>query len=541
MIERMRKSWLLGAVAAGALLAACGGKKDSTEVDASPAQITKQAEVQLDKIELRKGDAAKAGDALGMMSLADGGSGRLSYADSSVDGAKASYSNVVVMIEDDASLNIGKLDFEGLDVTDAGANFARMTMSDITIVPAPEDAESGALSIAKIELMNPSPELAAFVASLLGSETPNAFPDASALTFDAATLSGLNFKLDEGSEDVTANFGDIKILGYSRDKVGLFQLSDISFDAYNGDADERVVFSVGDFSIQGGNKMLVDAFVSGFESGMEGESFENLMASSLYADPTDPGFDTLVVEKVSFAGEGVTFEMPSLAAAVTRNDAGKPTRYVTAPYSATLAADPNGGSWGAELAGGLGMLGYEKLEFSGEGLVTFDPANDTATYEKSTFTLKDGFTIDFTGKFGGLKSYGDAMQVLAATGESMDGDPEAMMEALSKLSLFNLQFTLKDDSIVDRVLNLAATQSGEDPEAMRNQIVAMSAMAPMMAAQSGIDPAVATEMATAVSNFIKKPGTLTISLSPKAPITAQTFTAPEQITKDALGLTATAK
>ena len=102
---------------------------------------------------------------------------------------------------------------------------------------------------------------------------------------------------------------------------------------------------------------------------------------------------------------------------------------------------------------------------------------------------------------------------------------------------------LDDDGIVNRAINAYAAQSGEDPAAVRSQLSGVFAMAPMVASGTGIDPAVVTELAQALSSFVNDPKTLTISLAPKTPVKAQAFadaaSDPEKkLTKESLGFSA---
>src|SRR3990167_2272270 len=116
----------------------------------------------------------------------------------------------------------------------------------------------------------------------------------------------------------------------------------------------------------------------------------------------------------------------------------------------------------------------------------------------------------------------------------------AVMESLE---IHQLELALDDDGILDRALNAYAAQSGEDPAAVRSQLSGMFAMAPMFAQGTGIDVAVVTELATALSSFVTEPKTLTITLAPKTPIKAQSFVDATEdptktLTKDALGFSA---
>ena len=55
---------------------------------------------------------------------------------------------------------------------------------------------------------------------------------------------------------------------------------------------------------------------------------------------------------------------------------------------------------------------------------------------------------------------------------------------------------------------------------------------------AGIDPLIAAEATTAISGFLREPGTLRIQLKPKAPVGAMTFMLSPP-TKESLGFSAT--
>ncbi|MBU4569457.1 MAG: hypothetical protein KJ833_10905, partial [Alphaproteobacteria bacterium] len=162
---------------------------------------------------------------------------------------------------------------------------------------------------------------------------------------------------------------------------------------------------------------------------------------------------------------------------------------------------------------------------------------------KNFWKLNDGFKLDLSAKYAGTKA------IAAAQVASLDetADPEAMLTAMmDSLVIHNLEIGLDDDGMLDRAINAYAAQSGEDPAAVRSQLSGMFAMAPMFASSTGIDVAVVTELATALSSFVTEPKVLTITLAPKEPIKAQAFVdaasdPAKKLTKETLGFAATNK
>ena len=131
------KTTLIATVAAMALLTACGGKDEGVDLPGSDITF---GEVELPEVNLRGGDAGEAPAALAALSLDSADAGRISFASSSQDGADATFNDVVITIEEgEAPIRAGSLVLKGLEMTDAGANFAQMTFSDLTVTPDDED------------------------------------------------------------------------------------------------------------------------------------------------------------------------------------------------------------------------------------------------------------------------------------------------------------------------------------------------------------------------------------------------------------------
>ncbi|MEL6663325.1 MAG: hypothetical protein AAFO57_06055 [Pseudomonadota bacterium] len=542
--------------AAVALLSACGGNNTDADVEDvvesgtnAAVDSAQRALEDLGNITLRSGDAGQAANALAAMSLSDSGSGRISFAGSNTDGDGATFTDVAISVPDDdgdegGQILVGTLEFDGLDMVDGEASFSKMSMTDIRLVPNdPEDAEEGELTVDNVELLNPSPALAAWVASLTGNEAPGKFPTGADLSFDAMTLSNMNFSLEDGSDTVDFDLGNIQFLGASETGVGVAKIEGVNLNAASK-GEDPVMLRLGSISMTGIGEKVMNAMQEGFEAGLENAdpmASQGLM-EAIYADPLEPGYDSMLIDDVAFEMGGVDFTLPSLAATVQRNSDGQAVGNVTEPFTMTLSADAEAGKTGAELAGMLGMLGYEQLTLTGAGKTTINPETDTVIYDASEnyYTLEDGFTLRFGADMSGISEY--SRKLAAMDLDDPSPDPAMLQDAASELVFSQLTIQFEDDSIVDRAFNLYAAQSGEDPAAVRQQAVSMIQLAPMMAAGAGVDMTIVTEFTTAAAAFLQEPGTLTISLDPQEPLSMATFENiqdPSMITKDMLGLSVT--
>lgn len=542
---------LLVGAAAIAVLAGCGGNNQQGEADLgkageATANSIENALNDLGNITLRGGDAAQARNALAAMSLETSGTGRVSFADSSIDDDGARFTDVSVSIPGDedsegADLVIGTMEFDGLNFENEAASFSSLKLSNIEIVPRDEeDRADGSMTIASVDLLNPSPELAAWVASLGGSGAPAPFPAPSAVNFDRWSLNGFEFNLDDGDEVVDFTIDSIDLGGAENAKMAVASLNSVAIAGTNDDGMPFTV-NLDAINLLGADLAFVEAIQN--HAGDE-EAMGEALIGALYDNPMDPGFDHFQLENLSFAGEGVSFAMPSLDSFVERDADGNPNRFVTPDFTMTLSADPAAGEAGSELAGVLGSIGFETLELKGAGVSTYDAATDTLQYsaDDNYLALTDGFTLRYGGKFEGYNEYARSFANMDMDDMAGAPDQQVMMDAVSNLVLHDFTLVLDDQSMVDRVFNLVAAQSGEDPAALRQQAIAMTAMAPMMAAGAGVDMAIVSEATTAVSEFLQEPGTLTITLAPAEPISAATFAEiedPSQITKDMLGLSVT--
>ncbi|MEQ9505364.1 MAG: hypothetical protein RLO80_03775 [Hyphomonas sp.] len=579
--------YLLTGMIALTLLTGCG-QKDKTGAGGSPASVVFNVG-DLPDVSLRKGDPATAGAALSALSLAESGAGRLTFAGSDVNGDKAVFNDITLLIPEDTSepevygpsdeeiaeifaymdedgdgvaddgsgttladlksemqtvsepsvppiVKAAKLEFDGLGVFDGKANFSLMKLSDVTISPAEGSEDQSTGKINSIELVNPSPETAAWVASLLGKGEPAPFPEGTALSFDRWAVNGVNMNISDASGTGVFSVDSMHISDLSEEKAGLMGLMNLKFD-FAESAGTDVKVSLDGFGLKGMNYGL---FSEAINAGAGGSADTGMLASAIQSDPANPGYDSLVMKAFKADIAGASVDMPTLESAVTRDKQGRATKMVTKPFTLTVGSRDNAD--GEEFAGMLATMGFEQLSFSGEGESLYDPDADIVTLPKGKnfWKLNEGFKVDLSAKYAGTKAIAAAQ--VASLDES--ADPEVMMNAvMESLQVHQFEFAFDDDGILNRALNAYAAQSGEDPAAIRSQMSGMLAMAPMFAQGTGIDAAVVTELATALSSFINDPKTLTISLAPAAPINAQAFVdaasdPSKKLTKETLGFSA---
>ncbi len=354
----------------------------------------------------------------------------------------------------------------------------------------------------------------------------------------------LNVDIEDGREGGNFAVTKMEILGLGDDTVGHVGLQGLALSF--ADAGEEVEVKVGQLGLSNIDTNLLFALSEDFG---DPEDMAVAMMEAVYSNPMEPGYDAARLKDVSLSFGGVGFSVPSVDSSVERNAAGQPVKYVTKPYAMSLTADAGGGEPGEELAEALSMVGFQEISLKGESVGTYDPDLDIIEFKSRSnyLELVDGARFSFGGKIEGYSAYAaETASAMDFTGMAygMEPDPMAMAAALGKITIHDLEFAIKDDGLVNRILGLIAVQTNTDPEALKSQVSMGLSMAPMMASSSGIDMALVTELATAVGSFIADPLTLRIALEPAEPLSLAGLIAdpdPATITKDRLGFSAANK
>ena len=549
--------YLLTGVAAIAMLTACG-EKDKPGTAEAPSGIV-FSESKIPEYKVQNGDAGSAPAALAAMALETSGAGNVSWGKKEVKGDKAVFTDVTLVSAGDdpdgsdggmsfdadedafdldgADLKAAKLEFDGLGMKDGKASFSRLVMSDVTLVPTdPEEADNGSGKIGSIELVNPSPETAAWVAGLFAGAEKEDLPKGDALAFDHWAMNDIDFRIDEPEGDKgTFSVKTVEVTGLKDSKAALMKLGGMAFDMTDQAEGTDMTINLGSIEMRGADlKLLSEAS----EDATDPEDVSRMMNLS-QQDPANPGYESLSIDGFDMDLAGVKISLPKLVSAVGHDKKNSVVAVKTEPFKVSLTTGE--GKYGEQLGSQLAVLGYETVELNGEGYQTYEPEADLTTYVKGKnyWELKDGFRVDFSMKYAGAREMALAEQSQA---QSYDIDPTAVLgNTLDKMVLHNMEFAIDDDGFLNRALNAYAAQSGEDPQVVRNQLTGLLAMAPMMAGGTGIDAELISEASAALSSFVTSPKTLTIKLAPAEPLAMSALAEmedPSMITKEKLGFAA---
>jgi hypothetical protein len=304
--------------------------------------------------------------------------------------------------------------------------------------------------------------------------------------------------------------------------------------------------------------MFAEIFETAFNAAMTDPAALETLDAQLMAglsSPLEGGFDELTWSGMSAEAAGAKLIVSPTSMKIGRNAEQVATSITTPRTTITLAANSAGGPIGAELAGALGAIGYPSttIELYGQSSATFDPATDTTRYDDYSLGVTDMVDIKMTGAVRGLTKFMAGMmtmmssleQSLTATIEDPFAPPgqatpapavEPDMSALNELKLVDLDLTITDKKLVDFALGAAGTAGMGEPATLRNDMVNMLQGLAADLTSAGLDQAVASELTTALAEFVKRPGALNIKLKPAEPISADS---PESaFTKQGLGFSA---
>lgn len=193
---------------------------------------------------------------------------------------------------------------------------------------------------------------------------------------------------------------------------------------------------------------------------------------------------------------------------------------------------------GAQMALGLGMLGYQQLEFTAAGESVYDRSEDRVyTRGENYFEMSDGFRIETDMDLSGYLEYARAAMTL-----SMDG-PEApdMTAMFAPLVLNSFILRIEDMSLLDRALTAGSAAQGMSKPELRQQAAAMITLG-MLGAPAEIPRPLLTQLSEALAGFINGGGTVTIAMTPDEPVSVATIleqAESEAIDFEAMGITIT--
>jgi len=521
------KTALLAAVASSALLVAC-------TPDGAPDTHNR---IQLDQ--------STADAAIHVLGLSETGTGNISFDSVAFDDGVYTFSNVVILnpdLDSQVEVNNSTSGKDSADKTpglgeDSGLDeihAARMmidsphlneagdvlmyafSMEDISLVDT--DDPDTIITLERFGIEQPNGVMSAEISRILMGSVDDDFEPSwneyefSSLAFDALEVSAI----DEGSP-VRVSLDRLAISGAQPNILDRFELLGLDFSGE--DTDGNISGHLTEFSIDG---LDLTPYADMFDALAEGGN-ENAVTAAYFnslASNSMDMYEAVTFRDLDISAPGATFAIDFITARM--EDEGNLLRSVAEMGSMSLTPDATNEK-GAQIAMGLGMMGYNSFEMSFAAESVYDQdAGRVYTDGDNYIEIKDALRIEFGQDASGYNDYFEALSAIRPStegSEPSDEDVAAILEAIRPLTLNQMSIRLEDMSLLERGLSFAATTQGLPPEQLRAQAGMMVGMG-LMAAPPEIPRTLIAEFSTALTTFINEGGVLIMEMNPTESLSA---------------------
>ncbi|MEN0653490.1 MULTISPECIES: hypothetical protein [Hyphobacterium] len=527
----MRLAQLTTSAAIAVLVAACGGNESqgtTTEVD-----------------------EATAASALAALHLATSGEGAVSWGERTFDDGVYTFTDVVFADttpdDDDAEAALTDEDGNAIEL-DSGSDvdfdavraermivaaprfdddgdviFDRLSIENATFVG--EEGETSEGGFTRLLLENPNAAMVADFARGFSGVEPDEDedPDFASYRFDNFAFEGLNMASPNADEDFEFTLARFAMSDYQGDRLGRFELSGFGFAGTDPEAGE-IRFGFDEMVIENIGPSMIDGVNRGIAAEMASQAGEALVeeAGAVDIDSYNPfdAYDSFRFTGLDANIGGVIVNMDSLSAAIDER-AGE---VVMTSNMTPLVVRPNTEqAFGAQLALGLGMLGYQQIELQGGSEAVYD-LDDDRVYSRGEnyFEMTDGFRIEAESDLAGYMAYAREAMRLSTAMQPGDLDGEDMMAIFDPLMINRLVIRLEDHSLLDRALTAGSAAQGMSKDELRQQAGAMISLG-LMGVPAEVPRPLVSQLSEALVSFINEGGTITIAVEPEEPISIGTL------------------
>ena len=423
------------------------------------------------------------------------------------DGAAGNYSyNNLTAQSDDGLITISSAKLFGAHMDGEIGTFDRADFEGVKIHNEDEDVT---VTVDALSVARPSPAMAKSLVAALSQlgEIDNLDKnfDKDDMSFGALALNNVDISAPEAK-------GAIDGLVWGKDvatKLADMKLEGLSFKVTPKRETEYVNIALGRFAATELRTDLYKEFFAGTKAGKSPMSNFALWQKS---------FDTVKLETLDIDTNAFSLETKGYEGKAKQK--GDVTTIVQASEPITVKMkEPTQGanSPQAQAYKTIAELGFDEMVFQTSQTGVMDSANDLMELKDGLLTLKDGFELSYNYKAGGV--YQASQSINAAANPD---DSDLALDALQTIKLHGIELRLEDNSIVERIFNLAAKMQGGSAGALRTQAKLGLRLAPMAA--QGVEGEILGAVSGALSEFIEGDKTLSIIMNPKEPLPIASLT-----------------
>ena len=417
---------------------------------------------------------------------------------------------------EDGIISIGKAELFGVHMKDGNATFDRADFESFSLSGQEVDIKIDAMSLAK-----PTADTAkAIIKSLedLSQDLNLDFGDEAKFGFGGLSIKSADITADQ----LTGTIGQL-VWGLDEDTQRAdVKLENLDFSLPSTTSDVASIMTLKSFSARDYNaKDLTKGFAAG-ASGSAPDITALLAGFSAYDKP----YDSINLEAFNFDSSGINVNLPKIEAkAKVKGDVTTITQ-VLAPMTVTMKDGNNGPARQAyDIAK---ELGFDTMTFKSSQTTILDKSKDTIEVKDGIFDMDEGFRLNYTYEASGLK----ALESLSDEQSSAD-----LASILENMSVSGMTLSLEDKSIVERGLKLAAQMRGKDVNAVKREMRAAMAFAPL-AARNDVEKDIVGQLSSAFMDFIDDSGTFTIQIAPPTPIAFSKLDNIEALSPEDIGFSA---
>ena len=424
------------------------------------------------------------------------------------DGAAGNYSyNNLTAQSDDGLITISSAKLFGAHMDGDIGTFDRADFEGVKIHNEDEDVT---MTVDALSVARPSPAMAKSIVLALSElseidELDKDLDDAK-MSFGALALN----KVDIASPEANGKVEHIVWGMDAQTKLADMKLEGLNFKVTPKHENEEINVSLENFIITELNTQIYKAYFDGpklgrspmANLGLWGKTFDTMRLDALDIDSNAFSFKTKAIEgKVKQKGDVTTIVQ------------------ATEPMILKIKepSEQDGSFQQRQAYEAFAELGFDEMVFQSNQTSVMDAGQDTMEVKNGLLTLKDGFDLSYNYQFGGANTAMKMMNTAAGSGSH-----QATLDALKTMTLNDFELRLEDNSIVERIFNLAAKMQGSSAGALRTQAKLGLRLAPMAA--QGVEGEILGAVSGALSEFIEGDKTLSIIMNPKEPLPIASLT-----------------
>jgi hypothetical protein len=456
--------------------------------------------------------------ALEVMGLMENAGDALSYDRRRHRNGVFTFTNIVVQVpeaeggeQEYESIHIGQMVVQSPRLNaDGHVLMYAFEMEDISFHEDEASEGGDVLTIERVSLEQPNSSMSADFVEAFTSTNSDFDLSWENYEFGAFAIEGVHFSAPD-AEAVEMEIDRMALNDFDQERLGRFEL--LGFDMNVDSSTGPVSFSLSEISA---DDFLTSAYADMMKAISSDAGEQQIMAAyqSASASHQLDMFSSIAVRGLRVALPGMTLSMDAL----TADMASIAGRTVAVADMGSLSLVPKiGHPEGMQIAGALGMLGYEELDVSMHSRTVYDEASGRMYSEGDNYIqLNDGFRLELSQDYTGYQAYLAALGNMSPNAGESD-DPEVVMAELAELFgplvVNNVNLRLTDLSILERAIDAGAAAQGQTPEQMRMGASAMVMMG-MASAPPALSPELTSEAAAALSAFIGTGGSLIVDMSP---------------------------